>query len=352
MRDKRPVDELSIEELERVLAIKKREARLQRLAELQRRGRVIETAPASAVTLTQPTSESTSVSLAKPEPPAPVIPKGGSALLPQFEDGGAGVMFIDSAEMQRLETERRAASRRLLDRLLLLVEIAAVIGVVMIGAAFLHGLRMLERETAEAQRLAEEQRRAGIPTLEPTPALRIENFILPGGHTLDRATGAAQFNFAEVPAHLAPLVQTQWVQPIINRPPPTRETALNLTIPKLNLSQAIVQGVDWEALKQGVGQLPNGVNPGDETGNVVLAAHNDIYGELFRHLDQLEPGDTFTIQTATNLYTYRVSEPYRIVMPDDVYVLENRQGATATLISCYPYQVNDKRIVIFADRID
>ncbi|PJF25862.1 MAG: hypothetical protein CUN53_10615 [Phototrophicales bacterium] len=51
------------------------------------------------------------------------------------------------------------------------------------------------------------------------------------------------------------------------------------------------------------------------------------------------------------MYTYRVSEPYRIVMPNDVYVLESRQGATATLISCYPYQVNDKRIVIFADRI-
>ena len=31
MRDKRPVDELSIEELERVLAIRKREARLARL---------------------------------------------------------------------------------------------------------------------------------------------------------------------------------------------------------------------------------------------------------------------------------------------------------------------------------
>ena len=31
MRDKRPVDELSIEELERILAIRKREARLARL---------------------------------------------------------------------------------------------------------------------------------------------------------------------------------------------------------------------------------------------------------------------------------------------------------------------------------
>jgi sortase A len=111
-----------------------------------------------------------------------------------------------------------------------------------------------------------------------------------------------------------------------------------------------VPGVDWEALKQGIGQLPNGVNPGDPSGNLVLAAHNDIYGELFRHLDQLEPGDEFTVQTATRLFTYRVTER-RIVAPTDVYVLENRGSATATLISCYPYQVNDKRIVVFAERI-
>ena len=351
MRDKRPVDELSIEELERVLAIKKREARQGRMAELQRQGRVIETAPVATVSLPPPVVEASPLPLAKMEAPAPIIPMGSSAPLPQFDDGGDGVTFIDSADMKRREAERRRASRRIMDRLLLLVEIAAVIAVVVIGISLLQGVQTLERETAEAQRLAEEQRRAGVPTLEPTPTLRIENFVLPGGHTLDRATGSAQFNFAEVPAHLAPLVQTQWVQPIINRPPPTRETALNLTIPKLNLSQSIVQGVDWEALKQGIGQLPNGINPSDETGNLVLAAHNDIYGELFRHLDQLEPGDTFTIQTATSLYTYRISEPYRIVLPTDVYVLENRQGATATLISCYPYQVNDKRIVIFADRI-
>ena len=102
-----------------------------------------------------------------------------------------------------------------------------------------------------------------------------------------------------------------------------------------------MQGVDWEALKQGVGQVPNGINPGDDYGNVSFAAHNDIYGKLFQHLDQLEPGDTFQIQTRTTVYTYTVTET-RIVEPNEVDVLEPRQGATATLISCYPYQVDNQ----------
>ena len=50
MRDKRPVDELSVEELERVLAIKRREERQQRMQRMQRTGRVIETPEARRAT--------------------------------------------------------------------------------------------------------------------------------------------------------------------------------------------------------------------------------------------------------------------------------------------------------------
>jgi sortase A len=136
---------------------------------------------------------------------------------------------------------------------------------------------------------------------------------------------------------------------VVSRPQTTSETALSLLVPRLNLDQSIVQGVDWEALKLGVGQLPNGTNPGDETGNVVLAAHNDVYGQLFRHLDQMQPGDQFQIQTQSGAFTYVVTNVFTTT-PDDVSVLANRGGATATLISCYPYQVNTERIIVYADR--
>jgi sortase A len=241
----------------------------------------------------------------------------------------------------------RRARRRVMDRLLLVVEVVAVLMIGVIGYNLLQAITKLDAESALAQQLADEQRRLTIPTVPPTPTIRLENVVLPGGHT----TGAnPQFNMSEIPEFLQPRVQSEWIAPVLNRPPPTSETALALIIPKLNLNGSIVQGVDWEALKQGVGQVLNGVNPTDDFGNVSLAAHNDIYGKLFEHLDQLQPGDTFQIQTRTNVYTYNITE-IRIVDPTDVSVLEARQGATATLISCYPYQVNNKRIVVLADRV-
>lgn len=362
MRDKRPVDELSIEELERILAIKKREARQQRLEKMQRSGRVIEppapaARPVEATTQPPLVIQAGSANVSRPPAPAatdlPPLYANGDGQKPAaapaprlyFEDGDeAGAI-----EVYAIAERGRRRKRRLYDRLLLLIEVAAVIAIVVIGVNLFNAIRTLERETAAAQALVEEQRRAGIPTLAPTPSLRLENYVLPGGHVFT-ADGSVQFNYDEVPSHLLPLVESQWVQPVFSRPPVTSETALSIIIPKLNLNQAIVQGVDWEALKQGVGQLPNDVNPGDARGNLVLAAHNDIYGELFRHLDQLEPGDQFEIQTQSRSYTYVVTE-ILIVEPNDVWVMDDRGRATATLISCYPYQVNNRRIVVMADRV-
>ncbi len=348
MRDKRPVDELSVEELERILAIKKREERQQRMQRMQKSGRVIETVdvaeptPPAAVPPAPPPAPSHDpvaaalASLTQPVPRESTAPKEAA---PRFEEGG------ESAPAPRKANPR--VRRRIYDRLLLLVEIAAVVLIGVIGVQLFQAIGKLDQETALAQALADEQRRLTIPTVAPTPTIRLENVVLPGGHTY---SSNPQFNMNEIPEWLRPRVQSEWVQPVISRPVQTSETALKLIIPKLNLDGAIVQGVDWEALKQGVGQVLNGINPGDDYGNVAFAAHNDIYGKLFEHLDQLAAGDSFQIQTRTNVYTYTVSE-IRIVEPNDVSVLENRQGATATLISCYPYQVNNKRIVVMADRV-
>jgi len=38
-----------------------------------------------------------------------------------------------------------------------------------------------------------------------------------------------------------------------------------------------------------------------------------------------------------------------VVNPTDVWVLEPTEFASATLVSCYPYRVNTKRIAVFAD---
>ncbi len=360
MRDKRPVDELSIEELERILAIRKREERQKRLEQMRTRGRVLEPAERVETGINKPIPRP----IVRPQPTlesalGPRAVSAPSAEIPHISRLAADrVMFeedIDEIVPRHAEASNSGA-KRVINTALLLIEIAAVLGLVFIGVNMALAVGRLETETAQAQRLANEQRLASLPTLEPTAILqvRVEDYVLPGGHTLTE-DGAAQFNLDEfindVPSHLQMQVVRQ-VFPIDFRPPPvTAETAQYVSIPKLGIDQAIFQGTDWETLKKGVGQVLNGADPGDPTGNVVLAAHNDIYGELFRHLDTLVVGDEFYIQTEIRTYTYRVTG-YKIVNPTDVYVMENQGRPTVTLISCYPYQVNNKRYVVFAERVD
>jgi sortase A len=345
MRDKRPVDELSIEELEHILAIRKREERMLKLKRMERSGRLLD-ADAKDKPPTSAALAATKSPLASTLQFSPAFDDDTSdGFAPRFEDE------MDGGKEKRKTGETNRFWKEFTNKSLLLVEVAAVIGLVFLGYNLLSAITVLERETATAQLLAEEQRRATIPTIAPTPQLSLEDFVLPGGHTPPTAPGGAQFNYEEIPANLLPLVQTQIMTPPLSRPAQTDETPLRLIIPKLNLDQSIVQGVDWEALKQGVGQLPNGAVPADDNANIVLAAHNDIYGELFRYLDQLEPGDQFQIQTRSEVYNYVVSSR-DIYEPTDVHVMDSRSAPTVTLISCYPYQVNNKRIVVFADRME
>ncbi|HUM72495.1 MAG TPA: class E sortase, partial [Chloroflexota bacterium] len=81
-----------------------------------------------------------------------------------------------------------------------------------------------------------------------------------------------------------------------------------------------------------------------------MAAHNDVYGAIFQHLDQLSPGDEIVVQTNQRAYTYVVTK-IDIVLPTDVHVLAPTDHASATLISCYPYRINTHRIVVFADLV-
>jgi sortase A len=117
-------------------------------------------------------------------------------------------------------------------------------------------------------------------------------------------------------------------------------------IPSISNDTPIIQGTGWEKLKRSVGKVIGTANPG-QNGNVVLSAHNDIYGELFRYLDRLKPGDRFTVYTGTRAFTYVVT-CWDVVAPTRVEVMDPTTNATVTLISCYPYLVDNMRIIVKA----
>ncbi len=341
MRDKRSVDELSIEELERVLAIKRRQSRQHQLARMRRTGRIVS---AQGDHL-----QAAAASAGRPGPTSMLdpLPDNPASAEPARADDGP------------LHRQQNQPQRVLLNRLLLLVEVVAVVGLFAVGINMFGIINAsnqerdrIRGESATLQAQSEQLMREGLPTIEPTPQLTLSSLVLPGGHTPPTAPDGGQFNFDEIPEHLRSLVRDQiFLPPEIQRPPVTAETAQRLIIPGINIDHSIVQGVDWEALKLGIGQHPNGTNPGDRAGNLVLAAHNDIYGEIFRHLDQLEAGDQFQVQTESTIYTYNVTG-WEVVDPDAVHVMNNGPTPTATLISCYPYQVNNRRIVVYAERVE
>ncbi len=287
--------ELSVDELRWLLVEKRRVARQSRLERYRRSGRVV----LLASDLDNPSLESWRTEEVAEEAPPPKGPK---------------------------------VIKRILDGFLLLIELSAFIGFIYIVYSGLNVLRELNQEVVSAI----EQ-----PTLTPTPL--IAAVVLPSGHTPPNSPGGARFNEAEIPEHLRPLVQSLFNAPL---PTPGPAQAIRIQIPALHVDAPVVQGDGWEQLKKGVGQHSGTGNPG-ERANLVFSAHNDIFGEIFRDLDRLNPGDLVIVYTNQRAYTYIVVDT-RIVMPTAVEVMDNTPQATVTLISCYPYLKDTQRIVVIA----
>jgi len=179
------------------------------------------------------------------------------------------------------------------------------------------------------------------PAPEPTPI--IQAVILPDGHTPPTSPGGARPNEAELPEHLLPIWQSFSNLPT---PLPALEQAIRIQIPAIRVDAPVVQGDGWDQLKRGVGQQVGTPDPG-ESSNTVLSGHNDVYGEVFRYLDQLNPGDQVILFTSRRQYTYVITGT-QMVEPTAVEVMAQTSDARVTLVSCHPYLIDDHRIVISA----
>jgi sortase A len=294
--DLRPAEDLSVEELRNLLAEKRRGQRQARLEHFRKTGRLV-------VLSQQPGSNS------------------------------LGTLRSEFMEESLLKPARsRSRGKVWLDRLLLLVELGALAGLAFV---FLNGFNLLSTLNQEVSSALVQ------PTLTPTAIIR--DVVLPSGHTPPNSPGGSQFNEAEIPEHLRPLVQSLANLPL---PTPGPQQAIRIQIKEIKVDHPVVQGDGPEQLKKGVAQHIGTPNPGLK-GNLVLSAHNDIFGEIFRDLDKLKPGDTVMLFTSQRSFSYVVRQT-QVVEPTQVEVMAATQEATLTLISCYPYRVDNKRIVVTA----
>jgi sortase A len=246
-------------------------------------------------------------------------------------------------EVKRDQTvTRRRALRRWANRLFTLLEIAVVVVLVF---AVIDWLRT--RDTVNEVAVARIAEFLPTPTTDTAPAISVA--YLPGGHTPPTSPGGAKPIEASIPEHLRPLVEAATPAPLPTVVPQP-EQPVRVEIPSIDVSAPVVRGDDWETLKLGVGHHIGSANPGERS-NMVFSAHNDIYGEIFRHLDQMQLEDEIIVHTQTRSYRY-VVKAKRIIEPTQVEVMAPTRKPVVTLISCYPYLIDTQRIVVVGELME
>lgn len=124
-----------------------------------------------------------------------------------------------------------------------------------------------------------------------------------------------------------------------------------LTSTKHDIDLMILQGSSGRSLAFGPGHMSNTPLPGQD-GNSVVGGHRDTH---FSFLEQVDIGDTFTIQTSENtLVNYRVYQQ-AIVDKHDVEPVLRQDEDLLTLVTCFPFDSltvgGPLRYVIVAKRV-
>ncbi len=136
-----------------------------------------------------------------------------------------------------------------------------------------------------------------------------------------------------------------------------------VTIPKINSSAPLVMEPSQQesniqkALQNGVVHYAGTAVPG-EVGNVVIVGHssNDWwepgnYKFVFALLDKMAVGDKVQINYSSKKYVYEVTET-KVVLPNDLSVLNQTSEPTLTLITCTPPGTSWKRLIVVAKQIE
>lgn len=126
-----------------------------------------------------------------------------------------------------------------------------------------------------------------------------------------------------------------------------------ISIPKINVNLPIYHGTAEEVLANGVGHLQESSLPvGGENTHCILTGHRGLpNAKLFTRLDEMEQGDLFFITVCGEKLAYQVTE-IEIIHPEDVEGLGiQAEKDLVSLITCTPYGLNTKRLVVTGERI-
>jgi LPXTG-site transpeptidase (sortase) family protein len=105
-------------------------------------------------------------------------------------------------------------------------------------------------------------------------------------------------------------------------------------------------GVGWHVTSATLGAV----------GNTVLNGHHNIYGEVFKRLADLIPGDQVIVESESTSHRYVIAN--RMILPEKYAPLEQRianaqwilpsEDERLTMITCWPYESNTHRLILVA----
>jgi len=114
---------------------------------------------------------------------------------------------------------------------------------------------------------------------------------------------------------------------------------------------------EWDVAAYAAGWHKNSAQLG-EGGNVVMSGHNNIFGAVFRELDQLKQGNEIEVISGDVRYTYKIDKV--MIVPEKRATDEQRRENAEwiapfdddrlTLVSCWPRDDNTHRIIVVGYR--
>lgn len=132
---------------------------------------------------------------------------------------------------------------------------------------------------------------------------------------------------------------------------PADSIMATVSYPKLGIKLPVYHGTSSQVLEKGAGHVAGTSLPvGGENTHAVISAHTGLANkQLFDALQVgrgAKVGDVFYIHVLDRTLAYKVSS-ITVIAPDDFNALRIQQGRDeVTLLTCTPYGVNTKRLLV------
>lgn len=127
----------------------------------------------------------------------------------------------------------------------------------------------------------------------------------------------------------------------------------SIEIPAINVNMPIYHGTSNEVLSKGAGHLSKTSLPvGGKGTHAVITGHTGLSSaRLFTDLNQLKKDDVFYIHCLGDILVYKIDN-IKIIEPDNTADLKiDKEHDYVTLITCTPYGINTKRLLVRGTRI-